>query len=50
MPTYEVFDTDGNLLHSEEITPEPVNPDDLIAGVTAMTNEQKADLRAALGL
>jgi hypothetical protein len=30
--------------------PEPVSPDDLIANVQAMTDQQKADLRAALGL
>jgi hypothetical protein len=50
MPTYDVFDTQGNLLHTEELPVDPVSPDDLIAGVAAMTDTQKADLRAALGL
>jgi hypothetical protein len=46
---------DGVLIREyDDGTPEPepvpVAPDDLIAGIAAMTDTQKADLRAALGL
>jgi len=50
--TVETYE-DGTLIDSREIEvpdPEPVPADDIIAAVGAMTPEQKADLRAALGL
>lgn len=50
MATYEVYDTQGNLLHSEEIADPLPDAHAIIAAIDVMTNEQKAALRSALGL
>lgn len=53
MAVHEVWDTDGNLISREEVPdpdPAPIAADEFIAQVAAMTDAQKADLRAALGL
>ena len=56
MPKYEEYAPDGTLLRSEEIPdppqpdPEPVTPDAVIASIAAMSDDEKAALREALGL
>lgn len=52
---HRVFDLDGNEIESFTVDvpdsePEPVAADTVIASVAAMSDEQKQQLREALGL
>lgn len=52
---YDPTKPDDNVVSVEDVPdpepdPEPVDPGTVIASIAAMTDEQKADLRQALGL